>query len=194
MDIHGKNMTNSEVVIVVATFLGPIFAVQAQKWIERGRERTERKESIFRALMATRHSRLSNEHVRALNMIDMAFYGRKIVGYRWQSTTDKAVSRCWREYFESLNTDNAGFADDQYRRLIEIRDEKFVALLSSIALSQNFDFEPLDLRKNAYSPVAHNRIENDNDAIRSGLAKILIGDNALKMEITNFPAVQSVGE
>ncbi|MHA6848823.1 DUF6680 family protein [Ralstonia syzygii] len=54
-------------VMVGATIAGPILAVQAQKWVERAREATNRRSLIFTTLMATRQSRISMEHVRALN-------------------------------------------------------------------------------------------------------------------------------
>jgi hypothetical protein len=59
--------------IIGATILGPILAVQAQKWVEIIRERRGRKLWIFHTLMATRAARTSTEHVQALNMIDLIF-------------------------------------------------------------------------------------------------------------------------
>jgi hypothetical protein len=66
-----------ELAIVFATLLGPVLAVQAQKWIERAREKTQRKIAIFRTLMATRATFLSPAHVEALNAIPIEFYGNK---------------------------------------------------------------------------------------------------------------------
>jgi hypothetical protein len=67
-------MTTSDWAIVSATLLGPILAVQAQKWLERWRDYRNRKMWVFQTLMATRAARLEAEHVRALNMIDLVFY------------------------------------------------------------------------------------------------------------------------
>ena len=44
---------------VLATVVGPILAVQAQKAVERAQERSRRKSWVFHQLMATRASRLS---------------------------------------------------------------------------------------------------------------------------------------
>lgn len=65
---------------IIATIAGPILAVQAQKWLERLRERRNRKLKVFQQLMATRASRLSTDHVQALNMIDLVFYGTHFFG------------------------------------------------------------------------------------------------------------------
>lgn len=42
--------------MIIATIAGPILAVQAQKWLERLRERRNRKFCVFQQLMATRAS------------------------------------------------------------------------------------------------------------------------------------------
>jgi len=59
-------MQVSEILIVCATVVGPILAVQAQKAVERARERRGRKAWLFHSLMATRAARVSPEHVQAL--------------------------------------------------------------------------------------------------------------------------------
>jgi hypothetical protein len=187
MTAIGITLTAGEYVIAFATLLGPILAIQAQQWIERGRERKVRKEKVFFSLMATRQERLSSEHVQALNMIDLAFYGQKIFTVRWQTKKDKAVIIKWREYFDSLSIDSSKFTEDQNNRLIEDRYNKFISLLHAIAIAQNYEFEILDLRKNTYSPQAHGAIENEHAAIRSGMAKIFNGKDTLRMEITNLP-------
>jgi hypothetical protein len=61
----------NDVVIALATLLGPLFAVQVQVWLERGRARKARQQQIFYALMRTRASSLVPEHVHALNSIPM---------------------------------------------------------------------------------------------------------------------------
>ena len=62
-------------IIAAATLLGPVLAVQAQKWLERGRAIKERRLTIFRTLMATRAAMLSPSHVEALNAVPVDFYG-----------------------------------------------------------------------------------------------------------------------
>jgi hypothetical protein len=120
-------------------------------------------------------------------MIDVAFYGRKLFGIRWQTAAEKSVISKWREYFDNLNISNEGLTQDQSDRLFAERRNKSIALLHSIAIAQNYDFEPLDLRKNAYSPIAHEKIDNANYAIRSGLVELISGNRPVKMEITNLP-------
>jgi hypothetical protein len=65
----------TDVAIVVATLLGPILAVQAQKWLERDRVVRDRRLQVFRTLMTTRAMNLSPAHVEALNAVPVEFYG-----------------------------------------------------------------------------------------------------------------------
>jgi len=58
---------------LLAIVLGPIAAVQAQKWIERATEEKRQRLLIFRTLMRTRGNIVSREHVDALNMIPLVF-------------------------------------------------------------------------------------------------------------------------
>ncbi|MCK7139068.1 hypothetical protein L8O39_14950 [Enterobacter kobei] len=62
---------------VFATLFSPLIAVRVQKYLEKKSEKQTIKVKIFSQLMATRaiSSRLLPEHVQALNMIDLAFYG-----------------------------------------------------------------------------------------------------------------------
>jgi hypothetical protein len=99
-----SQLTTSDWLIVAATIAGPVLAVQAQKWIERFRERRGRKLWVFQQLLATRAARLSADHVQALNMIDLVFYGSYFFGIHRRSKGEQAVIDAWREYLDQLGT------------------------------------------------------------------------------------------
>jgi hypothetical protein len=80
----------SDGLLIAATLAGPVLAVQAQKWLERSREKGQRKKNIFYALMGTRATRLAEEHVRALNSIDLEFSTSR--------SRERAVIDAWRSY------------------------------------------------------------------------------------------------
>jgi hypothetical protein len=95
LQLEGPHMTRDVWMFlgtVLAIVLGPILAVQAQKWREDLRSKSERRREIFEVLMATRLARLSPEHVHALNRIDIEF--RKI----------KPVEEAWRDYLAHLTS------------------------------------------------------------------------------------------
>lgn len=169
---------------VLATVVGPILAVQAQKAIERAQERNRRKSWVFHQLMATRVSRLSPDHVQALNMIDLAFYGRRDFGKHRATRTEIAVTDAWHEYLDHLSTKTE---DGTWAAR---SDELFTNLLSAMAEDVGYSFDRVQLKKGAYSPIAHGEQEQQVQAMRQLLREVLSGERAVKMEVTTFPFSQ----
>jgi hypothetical protein len=158
--------------------------VQAQKAIERAREQRGRKSGVFHQLMATRAARVSAEHVQALNMIDLAFYGRRVFGIHRRSKAEASVLNAWREYHDHLNTR----ADDDALSIWNVRsDELFINLLFAMATDVSYTFDRVQLKRGAYSPMAHGELEDQQKAIRTLAVKVLAGEIPLKMEVTDFP-------
>lgn len=162
--------------LIVSTALGPILAVQAQKWVEVFRERRNRKLGIFQTLMATRAARVSPDHVRALNMIDLAFYGSRPLGIARRSRAEQRVLDAWHEYHNHLNIK----ADEASVPVwVANSDELFTNLLFAIAEDLSYTFDRVQLKTGSYSPMAHGAIEADQTTIRKLLVKLLSGDRAL---------------
>jgi hypothetical protein len=170
--------------IVFATLIGPVVAVQAQKLIEALRERRNQKHWVFNQLMATRKARLSPDHVRALNMVDLAFYGSKYFRLRVSSETEKAVQRKWKEYFDNLSTE---VNDNNAAALSMQRDEVFTDLLEAIAKDVGYDFDRVELKRGAYSPVAHGVVEDEGNRLRRSLVDVFEGKRPLPMYVVNLP-------
>ncbi|MBU6490321.1 MAG: hypothetical protein KGQ57_21220, partial [Burkholderiales bacterium] len=57
----------TDVAIVIATFCGPIFAVWAQRHLDRRRALRDAQERVFNVLMATRATWIAPARVEALN-------------------------------------------------------------------------------------------------------------------------------
>lgn len=111
-----STVTISDWLIIGSTLVSPLLAVQAQKWIERARERSNRKQVIFETLMTTRgaNSRLTPEHVRALNQIDLEFSGTSMFGFhRPPSSKERSVLEAWKEYADTLNEDTDKMSEVQ---------------------------------------------------------------------------------
>lgn len=180
-----------EWVIAAATLLGPILAVQAQKAIERASERRSRKSDVFNRLMATRAARVSMDHVQALNMIDLVFYGRRFLGIQRRSKSEQNVLDAWREYHDHLGTK----AEDKTLELWHVKgDELFVNLLYAMAEDVGYKFDRVQLKKGAYSPIAHGDLEFEQSEIRKRTIKLLSGEATLKMDISSFPIDQEALE
>jgi len=182
-------LKGAEWLIVVATLAGPVLAVQAQKWVERARENRERRSRLFYTLMGTRAARVSPEHVRALNMIDLEFYGRQFFGFRFQMPSEKAVINAWRIYQDHLNQppNDRGDPPQGWPAWTARGDELFTELLYFISYALGFNFDRVQLRRGIYNPRAHDENELAGLAIRNGLVRLLGGGQALKMEITGLP-------
>ena len=89
-------MTGIEIFVIASTTIaGPILAVQAQKWVERATERRRARRSIFHALMSNRATRLNDDFVRALNLIDLEFSQGK------GGSKDRDVINAWRSLLVS---------------------------------------------------------------------------------------------
>lgn len=180
-----SGITISDGLIVFATLLGPILAVQAQKWIERSREVGKRRESVFTTLMATRSARGSVDHVRALNQIQIAFYdgGRVLRNRKCQAVLD-----AWREYWDHLNTDISQYDEAQHTihgaQILEL----FANLLGSLAAERGYDFDRVDLKKGGYHPNSMANAEQLGNAIMVNALSVLTGNKAMRINLEQPPA------
>ena len=163
-------MENKDIIMTIAVILGPIAAVQIQKWLEQSRSKTERKLKIFKSLMSTRATRVSIEHVQSLNMIDIEFIDK---GY------EKVVA-AWRNYHDHLSN-----GDTKSTTWMEKNDDLFIELLFEMGKTLGYQFDKVMLRRTAYSPIAHGDIEFDQQTIRRGLATILSGNAPFPVFFTN---------
>lgn len=161
-----------EILTMVAIILGPILAVQAEKFLQRRRDDKGRRLNIFKTLMATRGSSLSFAHVEALNRIDLEFSDDK----KYQK-----VIAAWKEYFDNLG--HRVQADDQLTVWIARNEELLANLLYEMGQSLGYTFDKVLIKRNIYSPVGHERVERENEQIRKGLLNVLNADTAIPMTI-----------
>jgi hypothetical protein len=168
----------SDLIMIVAVLLAPLVALQVQRLLQMRREGRDRKLHIFRTLMATRASRVSMEHVAALNMIDIEFYGH--------DRKNKEVIRAWNLYRDHLNTPGDPTAAPATWN--EKSNDLFTALLHRMAIVFDYDLDEVLLKKGVYSPRYHGELEDDQLLLRKGLVNLLAGKLPLKMEVISFPA------
>jgi hypothetical protein len=169
----------SDIAVVVATLLGPVLAIQAQKWIERSREKSLRRIAVFRTLMTTRAALLSPAHVEALNIVPIEFYGTR------KAFVD--VVDAWKEYIDYLYKDI-----DDPKRWAEKRIELLNRLLSKMGEALGYEFNSVEISRELYSPKGHAAIESDQEIIRRGLARVFTGGMAFPMDVKSFPVDPTV--
>ncbi|MFM5500088.1 MULTISPECIES: DUF6680 family protein [Aeromonas] len=184
--IESFEMPLKDIIMTVAVILGPILAVQAQKYIERIQDKRNRRMALFKTLMSTRAERLNRDHVQALNMIDIEFYGRLLpfIKTRYQTKTEQAVTHAWKIYNNHLNHKDDYESLDQW---IKKGDELFTNMLYAITQSLNYDYDKVQLQRDCYRPIAHGNIENTQLAILDGLDQLVNKGRPLPMYVVNLP-------
>ncbi|MBD9493182.1 DUF6680 family protein [Ensifer sp. ENS01] len=124
---------------IVAIVYGPIKAVKITRNMDDARAKENRRVEIFRNLMRTRQIQLDEEHVYALNLIEIEFYGE-----------EKIVS-AYRAYMNHLNTPLP--AVDAQDKFFEDRRDLFIDLLHVIGKAVGYEFDRRDLGKFGYVPA-----------------------------------------
>ena len=174
-------MTTADWLIIIVTFIGPVSAVQVQKWVERAREQRNRRLWIFQTLMATRAVRAgSNDHVQALNLIELFFDGK--------SAKEKKVRNAWVQYHDFLAQrvpdDMSSIESGVYH---ERGVDLLVVLLEALGMALGYDFNKVQLKRGGYYPQGQANDDSDRAVIRAGLVRVLTGVQPLQMSIVSFP-------
>jgi hypothetical protein len=164
----------TDLAIIFATIIGPIAAVQAQKWLERGRETRARQTLIFRTLMGTRGALLAPDHVRAINSIPLDFYPT--------SPKLKAINTAWKTYIDHLGVKQV--PGDQWA---ERRVDYLLELLQLIGAYVGYEFTVVEMKREFYAPVGHATVESEQDLIRQGFAKLFKGEASLPLAVREMP-------
>lgn len=163
----------TDILTIIALIIGPVLAIQTQKWIERARDAKNNRLWIFKTLMATRGAILSMDHVAALNRIDLEFVSNKI--------KYKMVINAWKEYFDILKT--GAKTKEELTVWANKREEKLADLLWEMGCSLGYKFDKVQIKRNIYSPVAHGMIEDENKIIRSSIIDLLTGNTSLPIKV-----------
>jgi hypothetical protein len=158
------------IAIILATFLGPIFAVLVTMWREGRNELLKRRTYIFRTLMATRKIAISREHVDALNLVEVDFYGMR------------SVLTAHKSYIDHLATT---IMDDQVWG--NRRQDLLAKLLHAVSNAMKMPIGEIDLRNGGYSPNAWGK----RDVLEEYVMDVIRGKEAVPIKVVNLPATAS---
>ena len=123
---------------IVAIIVGPIAAVLITRFLDRRNERKRRQNEILTSLMRTRATRLSAEHVGALNIIQLEFHGKE------------PIITAYQNYIEHLSVPLPPV--DEQDHFLEQREGLFLILITEIAKHLHYTFDKRDLDTLSYSP------------------------------------------
>jgi hypothetical protein len=154
-----------DVATILAIVLGPILAVSVDRLQQRWTERKRRRLEIFRTLMRTRRVRLDPDHVGALNLVDLEFYGKR------------RVTEAFRAYIGHLSAPMP--MPESQDQFFEQREDLLVALLHAMGKELGYKFDKRDLEKLSYGPSGWSR---DQEMQRQNLVlvnQLLSGNRAL---------------
>lgn len=162
-------------VMIAAVFLGPIAAVQIQKFLESRKEETQNRIKVFKDLMTTRASTLAYQHVSALNMVGLEFRGKQF---------SKVIS-AWNMYLDHLNS----YPDDEElgKVWVDKSNDLLSDLLYEMGISLGFEFDKVHIKKAGYIPKGYADAENEQIYIRKATIEVLEGKRPLPLDIIQMP-------
>ena len=190
----------STALTIIAIIAGPILAVQAQKIIERIKQRRDEKRKLFMSLMVTRGRPLLLEHVQALNMIDIVF---SVKWYR--SKKDKAVIDAWSVFRDHLyhfpkeplakegtdiSKEDTSTYNAQMETWISKKDDLLIEILDKMAKPLGYRFDKVLLKRGSYTPRHYDDLEACQLINLRGLAQILVGNKSLPVNIVGIPPTE----
>jgi hypothetical protein len=136
--------------------------------------------------MSNRATRLTDENVKALNLIDLEFRPKLI-----RSAKNKAVIQAWRSLFGELTQGLRGNEDTTDQAIINAWQARcndlYVALERAMASALGFSFTDEELRRGIYYPRGHGEREAAQLAILHNLKRLLNGEIAINMNVKEFP-------
>ena len=165
-----------EVLAIVAIVVGPVSAVLITRHLDWRNELRRRKYDILVSLMRTRASRLSAEHVGALNMIQLEFHNRK------------RITEAYSQYINHLSLPLPPVPEQE--AFFEQRQDRFLQLISAIAADLRYRFDRRDLDRFSYSPQAWDDIESVQRRNLGLLSDVLSGKRPLHIT-TWSPSTES---
>ena len=175
-------MTTTDIIMIIAIFSGPIVAVQLQKYLENYREIKLRKIHIYKILMSTRAARLSENHIVALNSIDLEFNEKKY----------SKVKKAWKVYLNHLHQTTLEDNKESELQWNDKADSYLCNLLIEMGNSLKFNFDEVDIKNNIYSPIGNDFIEKEIKFMRQGINQVLLGERTIKINIDSDETTKEV--
>lgn len=164
-----------DIINIFAIVVGPILAVGIDRLRQYRADEKSRKLSVFRSLMRTRRIRLDPEHVGALNLVDLEFYGRP------------KVLKAFSEYMGHLSSPMPS-TEDGNDRFFEQREGLLVQLLYEIGKDLGLQYDKHDLSKLAYGPTGWLNEQELQRQNMGYLNELLAGRRALPVTSMQPPA------
>lgn len=165
-------------ITTLAIVVGPLAAVLVTVWLERRRKNYDRKHQVFRALMKSRRTWGSPEHVEALNLVEIEFHGNANVLSAYKALFEYFVKGIPRRENETEKE----FGD----RRTEEHSGLLSKLLAEISKVLGYRHDQFEILRGGYSPELHGQIEEDQTKIRRLFAGLHDGTTVLPMAVVDY--------
>ena len=166
-----------EILTILAILSGPTIAVRIAQRMEDRKQKRQQKIAVLASLLGTSQgsARMSPEHVNALNLIRLVFYG------------DKAVIDAHKRYMEYLNPGRE-LAPHEMAGALQKGQERFLDLLNALTTTLAYhQLDKTDLENSLYAPKAWLDDEIARRENMSLLTKLLKGEGYLWVAIIPPP-------
>lgn len=163
--------------VVMATLFGPVAAVLITRWGDNRREQRNRLLYIYRVLMATRRTNIAEEHVAAINLVEVEFH--KV----------KPVIEAWSAYISHLNG-RVGIDEpaELHKRWNERRSELLAILLSKIASHLGISKGEIEIMHGGYAPQGWADKEDRITKMQEYVLRLANGQAIVPTAVTVPPA------
>lgn len=162
--------------IIWATFFGPIAAVLITRWRDAATGKRERRLLIFRMLMATRRQTINVDHVSALNLIEVEFYGVK------------AIETAWKTYITHLNSGpiDRQLTEAEQKAWDNTRADLLAKLLAVIGRHLGYSLGEIDLRNGGYAPEGWRYRDMRAGAMQEFVLDLAAGRKVVPVGVLNY--------
>lgn len=159
------------IVNIIAILASPLVAVLVSAYLQKSKEKKDIKMRILAALISTRHTPVSEEAVRSLNLIDVVF------------SKDKAVRDLWHEYYEMLH--NKGLDNETGHQTWQ---KKKLELIKEMAKAVGYgeEISHLDIDR-VYIPVGLGKSWERNEELANEFLRVLKNTEALQLIMRRHP-------
>lgn len=166
----GSAITISDGLMILATALSPLIAVQVTQILKSRSDKKERQIWIFKNLMSTRAQQLSPMHVQALNSISLEFSNGKI--------REKPILDIWQQYLDHL-----GAKEMDPKMWIQKKIELLVDLLYEMGRYLGYGFNKTEIKNGIYAPIGHEKTDSEFTEMRELMIAVLKGERQLPIKI-----------
>lgn len=168
-----------DLINLLAILAGPILAVMVDRSRQKRAGEKGRRLAVFRSLMRTRRHRLDPEHVGALNLIDLEFFGKT------------SVIRAFSSYMDHLWS-SVPTTEDGNNRWNKRQEDLLVGLLSEMGKECGLKYDMRDLERRAYGPIGWEHQQETQQQNMAFLNELLAGKRALPITtMTQPPAMNA---